>query len=299
MTDLNSASPSPLETFESHRKLLFGIAYRMLGGVADAEDMVQETFLKWRTQDHAGIRSARAWLTTTVSRLCLDELRSARVRREEYFGIWLPEPLLMSGEETAGLGVAARDSINPAVMMIMEALAPEERAVFILREVFDYDYAEISTMLEKSEAACRQMCKRARDRVAARDTRFNVDPRETEALVGKFMQACATGDLTALLSTLAPGAISISDGGGVVPSGPIPIRGADKVARLLLSARTRTPEGATATFTVVNGLPGLVLATGEGAIYAVVAFELAEDGRIGGIYAVTNPNKLRGIRDKG
>ena len=231
-------------TFEQYRSLLFSIAYRMLGGVAEAEDMVQDTFLRWQLQAGKEIESAKALLTTIVTRLCIDHLKSARHRREHYVGVWLPEPLMETHDRDPAQAAELADSLTNAFMLIVETLSPVERAVFLLREVFDYDYSEVSQMVGKSEANCRQMVVRAREHLAARRPRFNADPEHAAQLVNRFLLARDQGDSQALLNLLTEDATIYSDGGGKVTASRSPIRGAERVARFFINIQPALPAGA-------------------------------------------------------
>src|SRR4051812_35256629 len=203
------------EQYVELRPRLFGIAYRMLGSVSDAEDVVQDAYLRWQQVDQAEVRSAEAFLTTIVVRLSLDVLQSARVRREQYVGPWLPEPLLVDEHDPAEVAELA-DSLSMAFLVVLEALAPDERAAFLLREVFGYDYDEIAAMLEKQPATCRQLVSRAKRRVGERRQRYDTDRRRGQELAQRFQEACATGDVDALMAMLSDDATLWTDGGGVV-----------------------------------------------------------------------------------
>jgi RNA polymerase sigma-70 factor (ECF subfamily) len=283
-----------LEVFNEHRKLLMATAYRMLGSAADAEDVVQEAFLRWQRAPEEEIRSARAYLTTIVTRLCLDQLRSARAQREQYVGPWLPEPVITGPgsfapdpEDAAVLS----DSLSMAFLVLLESLAPAERVAFLLREVFEYEYAEVAEALGKSEEACRQLVSRARARIAARRPRFEASREERERLTSGFMQACATGDMEALLGVLAPDVTFYSDGGGKVPAAINPVGGADRVGRLILGLLAKAPPSYTAVPTEINGEPGYVMYV-DGKPDGAVTLHI-EGGRIADIYVVRNPDKLR------
>lgn len=279
--------------FDEHRSHLFAVAYRMLGSVADAEDAVQESFIRWR--DVAGeVASPRAYLTTIVTRLCIDQLRAARARREEYVGPWLPEPVVTEGPARADAVLELADSLAIAFLVLLESLSPLERAAFLLREVFDYDYGEIAEILDRSEPACRQLVSRARDHVAARRPRFDASREHRDEITDRFVAACATGDMNGLLDLLAADITLWSDGGGKVPSATKPILGADRVARFLLGILAKAPPGLTTRRTEINGEPGFVAAVGERVISAMTLH--VGDDRIEGIYIVTNPEKLLGVR---
>lgn len=283
------------DAFQEHRPLLFSIAYRMLGSVADAEDMVQETFLRWQKQDAAGLKSAKAWLVSTVTRLSIDQLRSARRRREEYVGVWLPEPLVGADEGAASPAkqAALTDSLGLAFMHLLEDLAPLERAVFMLREAFDYDYAEIAKIVEKSEANCRQLFSRAKSHLAQRELGDEPAGEKAERVVQQFLQACATGDMQSFLTVLTDDAVMYSDGGGKVRSALKPIRSAEFIGRLFMGIRRRSLAKARVEIVRVNGQVGAIFRLVNGnAIVAAFAFR---GERIQTVYWVSNPDKLRGL----
>lgn len=286
-----NAQPSVLSAFQENRPLLFGIAYRMLGSVAEAEDMVQETFLRWQRQSSAEVKSAKAWLSAAITRLCIDHLRSARKRREEYVGVWLPEPLVEEHGTTSGKTEALADSLSTAFLVLLETLSPAERAVFLLREVFEYDYPEIGRILDKNEVNCRQMVRRAREHVAAGKSRFEADPAHSERLVQQFLQTCRQGDTEGLLTLLASDVILYSDGGGKVPAAPRPVAGADRVARFLIGVSKIGRANLETRFAIVNSAPG-VLVYRDGHLSQTTTIE-AVDGRIRAIYIVRNPEKLK------
>lgn len=279
-----------LPAFQENRPLLFGIAYRMLGSVTEAEDMVQEAFLRWQRQPIEEIRSAKAWLTSTVTRLCIDHLRSARVRREEYVGVWLPEPLLGNAADASHQAVALADSLSTAFLVLLETLSPAERAVFLLREVFEYEYAEIARITDKSEASCRQMVRRAREHVSAGKSRFPANPGYHERLVGQFLDTCQQGDTEGLLSLLSEDTVLYSDGGGKVIAAPRPIAGAARVARFLVSVSKLAPQRTEHRFAIVNAAPGLLRFL-DGKLIQTTTFEIIDD-RIQALYIMRNPDKL-------
>ena len=222
--------------FALHRRLLFTVAYQMLGSAADAEDVVQETWLRWADVDRAAVRDPRAYLVRIVTRQSLNRLRTLARRRETYVGEWLPEPLLTSPDVAADVELA--DSISIAMLTVLETLAPAERAVFVLREVFDIPYEEIAEAVGKSPAAVRQIARRARDHVAARRPRMPVSPTEQQQVVDRFLAAIRHGDLQGLLDVLAPDVVAVADGGGLAPAVRHPIQGAQRVARLLIGLRS-------------------------------------------------------------
>ncbi len=275
-----------------YRPLLFSIAYRMLGRVTEAEDMVQEAFLRWhRQEDVSGILEPRAWLTTAITRLCIDQMRSARRQREEYVGTWLPEPII--DEKPADDDLA--DSLSTAFMLILEELSPVERAVFLLREAFGHDYAAISEIVGKSEANCRQMVTRAKARLGRAEEPKPTSTEEAERLVKEFITATRTGELSDLIALLTEDAVLYSDGGGKVRAVIRPIYGPDKIGRMFIGLRRFvTGEPSPARFVRINGSPGVLYRSGDGNLNAVtMAFE---GGKLKAIYIVRNPDKLTGIR---
>lgn len=283
----------PPDPFTQHRPLLFSIAYRMLGSVMDAEDMVQETFLRWQQAAENEVQSPKAYLTAIITRLCIDHLRSARVQRESYLGPWLPEPLLT--DDTTGTAELATlsDSLSMAFLVLLEKLSPLERAVFLLREVFDYDYAEIAAIVGKTEANCRQLVRRARQHLSNGRPRFQTSPTEQQTLTIQFAQACATGDLDGLLQVLAEDITLWSDGGGKVSAARRPILGSDRVARFLLGLVKKAPPDLATRFARVNGRPGFVTYVGGNPLM-VLSLETG-NGRIQAIHIVVNPDKLKTI----
>jgi len=284
----------PSEPLEEHRALLFAIAYRMLGTVSDAEDLVQETYLRWRRALATGevIANPKGWLTTTLTHLCIDQLRSARVRREAYIGPWLPEPIVTDPAADPVEGVALAESLSLAFLTVLERLNPVERAIFLLHDVFGYEFVEIAPIVGREVANCRQIARRARAAIQRARPRFPLQPGERERLTREFMRACTVGDLPALVATLAEDITVWSDGGGRVQAARKPVRGADKAARFLLHiVADGATHGATFTPTTVNGQPGVLIGAPEGP-YGVVAFDIAA-GRIREIDIVINPEKLR------
>jgi RNA polymerase sigma-70 factor, ECF subfamily len=282
------------QEFEAARGQLFAVAYRMLGSIADAEDVLQDAYLRWQSADRADVESATAYLTTIVTRLCLDLLGSARVRREQYVGPWLPEPLISTVDEDPADRAELADSLSMAFLVLLESLTPLERAAFLLREVFGYEYAELSRTLERDEAACRQLVSRARGHVDAGRPRFDASRAESERLTGEFLQACGTGDVTTLMSLLSPDVVLWSDGGGVISAARRPIVGADNVARFLVGIAQSEFASAggdvTAEGTVVNGAPGAIVRV-HGRPSAVMALDLL-GGQVVGVRIVRNPDKL-------
>lgn len=285
-------------TFEEHRGLMFGVAYRMLGSVAAAEDIVQDAYLRFR---NAGEQPAnpRAYLVTVVTRLCLDELKAARSQREQYIGPWLPEPLVRLGGDTPSPEEAAEreDSVSMAFLVMLEALGPVERAVFLLREVFDYDYGDIAPVVRKSEVACRQVFRRARERIAERQHRFTTSYEQRRDLTLRFLQAANEGNLAGLMEILSADVVAVSDGGGKSTAALNPVYGADRVARFVVGISRKEPV-ARVELVEVNGQPGLLFMSKSGRVTSVAVVEEV-DGRIAAIYAIRNPDKLRHIGENG
>lgn len=281
------------DVFDRHRPLLFSIAYRMLGSVMEAEDIVQEAFLRWERADDSQVRSPRAYLSSVATRLCMDQLRSARMRREEYVGPWLPEPLPTGAESDAAEATILDESLSMAFLVLLESLSPVERAVFLLREVFDYDYPEVSRIVGKSEANCRQISHRARQAVAARRPRFEASREQEEHLTQRFVEVCTGGDMEGLLGLLSEDITLWSDGGGRVRAALNPIQGADRVSRFLFGILGKTSPGFVVRQTSINGRPGIVGYVDESPM-GVVTLDIAED-RIQTIRIVVNPEKLRAV----
>lgn len=279
------------ETFQRHRRRLLGIAYRMLGSTADAEDVLQDAWLRWNESDTEGLRSAEAWLVTIVTRLAIDRLRAARSEREVYPGFWLPEPVVEPLDEDSPQALLERaDEVSMALLKVLEQLAPEERAAFVLRQAFDMDYGDLAAALGKSEAACRQLVHRATGRVQAGRPRFEADPASHRRLVEAFAAAAARGDLDAMRALFTDEAALVSDGGGKVRSFDFVLQGARRLA-LLYFAVARRHAGQVAYRVVrVNGQPGVVRFV-DGALESVHAFEF-DGGRIAAIHVQRNPDKL-------
>ncbi|MFJ8166370.1 RNA polymerase sigma-70 factor [Streptomyces sp. NPDC096136] len=276
------------DAFVAHRNLLFTVAYEMLGSAADAEDVLQETWLRWVGVDLAQVREQRAYLVRITTRQALNRLRSLQRRKEAYVGQWLPEPLLTAPDVAEDVELA--ESVSMAMMLVLETLSPTERAVFVLREAFDFGYEEIAAAVDKTPAAVRQIAHRARKHVDARRPRQAVPRSAASAAVESFLRAVETGDPQTLLDVLAPDVVLIGDGGGFKQAALRPIGGADKVARFLLGGLGKTRLPLTLTPTLVNGTPALV-AHLDGELDGVMAMRI-EDGRISGLYYVRNPEKL-------
>ena len=276
------------EAFLTHRNLLFTVAYELLGSAADAEDVLQETWLRWAGVDLATVRDQRAYLVRITARQALGRLRTLGRRKESYVGPWLPEPLLTAPDVAEDVELA--DSVSMAMLLVLENLTPTERAVFVLREVFDLAYDEIAEAVGKSPAAVRQIAHRARAHVAARRPRGLISPAETRDALEAFQRATETGDLQALLDLLAPDVVFLGDGGGVKQAVLRPVVGADRVARLLAIGLNRIAAIASLQPVQVNGYPALILRL-NGEIDAVIAVRI-DDGLISGLYSVRNPEKL-------
>ena len=276
------------EAFVTHRNLLFTVAYEILGSAADAEDVLQETWLRWVGVDLGEVRDQRAYMVRIATRQALSRLRSLGRRKESYVGPWLPEPLLTSPDVAEDVELA--DSVSMAMLLVLETLAPTERAVFVLREVFELGYAEIAEAVDKSPAAVRQIVHRAKAHVAARRPRGVVSPAETRAALEAFQQAVQTGDLQRLLDVLAPDVVALSDGGGVKQALPRPMVGAQRVARLLAAHFEFFGGQEQIESAQVNGGPALIIRH-DGQIDSVVAVRF-DDGLVTGLYVVRNPEKL-------
>jgi RNA polymerase sigma-70 factor (TIGR02957 family) len=274
------------DAFRLHRSLLFTVAYEMLGSAADAEDVVQETWLRWSGVDHTTVRDPRAYLVRIVTRQALNRVRTVSRRREEYVGEWLPEPLLTSPDVADDIELA--ESVSMAMLTVLETLGPDERAVFVLREVFETPYEEIAEAVGKSQAAVRQIAHRAREHVAARRPRVAVSTSEQQAVVERFLAAVRSGDVQGLLDVLAPDVVLVADGGGVAQAARRPVEGASRVAAFLQNVSRLSDVDVRVVW--INGAPAARVDIG-GALDTAVSVTV-EDGRIRRIYAVRNPNKL-------
>jgi RNA polymerase sigma-70 factor (TIGR02957 family) len=292
-----------LTAFDRHRRLLFSVAYQMLGSVADAEDVVQDAWLRWSAADRTAVADPRAYLVQIASRLALDRLKAAHTRRESYVGPWLPEPLMTGAEPVAGGGAPpdpseaaeVAEQVSLAMLVVLETLSPAERAVFVLREVFGMPVGEVAAALDRSEAAVRQMAHRAKEHVQARQPRFDVDQRSQREVTERFFTAVAGGDIEALLAALAPDVVLISDGGGKATAARRPITGADKVARFLvgIAEKGASIPGLRLEVAEVNGLAAIVGWVGAepfGSVSLAVA-----GGRIEQVLVMVNPDKLAGL----
>lgn len=292
MTDVAaSSSESVLAEFQRHRPTLFGIAYRMLGSVADAEDVLQDAWLKWSAAAGEGVDQPRAYLARIVTNLSLNRLKSAAVRRESYVGPWLPEPLV-SAEDEAGSAIEQAEAVSLAMLVVLETLSPLERAVFVLRDVFGYSSGEIAAMLNRSETSVRQVGSRARAHVQARRPRYDAPADVRRRVTDEFLAACVGGDLNKIMAMLAPDVAAWTDGGGKIKAALRPVRGADRVARWTLGVMRKSLPEPGMRPVLVNGQPG-VLITSVGQPDTVAAIDLDADGKITAIRLIRNPDKLR------
>jgi RNA polymerase sigma-70 factor (TIGR02957 family) len=285
------------EAFEANRELLFAVAYRMLGTVADAEDAVQDAWLRWSAAPRPDVTQPRAYLVKTVTHLALNRLRSARARREAYVGPWLPEPLLTAAPDAAGRAELA-ESVSLAMLVVLESLTPEERAVFVLHEVFGFTHPEIAAAIGRTGTSVRQLMHRAREHVQARRPRFDVDAGQQREVTERFLAAAAGGDIDQLMMVLAPDVTLIADGGGQAKAPLRPITGATKVARFLAAVSRRPYGGADVSDMVVetaeiNGGPGTVITAGGKPVAALTT--VITGGRISAIHVIANPDKLQGL----
>ncbi|MBZ6176895.1 RNA polymerase sigma-70 factor [Streptomyces olivaceus] len=284
------------DVFEEHRPVLLGVAYRMLGRLADAEDVVQEAWLRWSGADRSAVREPRGYLVRVTIRLAVDRLRQIKSRGETYVGPWLPEPCVThfgnAGPDTAEQAVLA-DSVSLAVLVVLESLSPLERAVFVLREAFGYPYAEIAAMLERGESAVRQLAGRARRHVDERRPRYDVDPAQRRDLTERFLAAAAGGDLAALLELLAPDVRLVGDSGGKSRAPLRELEGSDKVARFLQGAARKSVPDLTHRLLEINGGPALLVLSG-GTPDSVFQLDVS-GGRVQAVYIIRNPDKLRSL----
>lgn len=284
---------SQVETFNEYRPLLFSIAYRMLGRATEAEDILQEAYLRWANVKMDEVQSAKAYLSSIVTRLCLDYLRSAQAQREVYVGPWLPEPLLTTQLPDVAESVEKADSLSLAFLVLLENLSPIERAVFLLHEIFDYDYSEVAAIVGKREANCRQMVHRAREHLVARRPRFEVDEQQRQRITTQFMAACASGDLNGLINLLTTDVMLMSDGGGKALAARKPLQGAEVVARFLLGITKKAQFSTELRLANINGQPGLIGYVKQQPI-AVMTLDIAGE-RVRNVEIVVNPDKLRNI----
>jgi RNA polymerase sigma-70 factor (ECF subfamily) len=292
-TQVNSGenTANTAEIFNQYRALLFSIAYRMLSSATDAEDIVQEAFVRWLQAGAAEVQSPKAYLSTVVVRLCLDQLRSARARREVYAGQWLPEPIATGGRHELAETVMLAESLSFAFLVMLERLQPLERAVFLLREVFDYDYAEIAAIVGKTAAYCRQILHRAHEHLGQRRGRQAVSREQRERITTQFLRASTSGDMQGLLALLTDDIVFTGDGGGKAPTAKMPVQGPDKVARGMFGALQKWYSAAQGGIAEVNGQPAIVGYL-NGQPMGVILLDIDGD-RVRHIYTVLNPDKLR------
>jgi RNA polymerase sigma-70 factor, ECF subfamily len=285
------------EVFEEYRGLMFAVAYRMLGAIADAEDAVQDAWLGWSAASRADVADPRAYLVRIVTNTALNRLRAVRARREAYIGPWLPEPLLTQAGPDAAERAELAESVSVAMLVVLESLTPDERAVFVLHEVFGFDHPEIAAALGRSAPAVRQLAHRAREHVQARRPRFDVDWDQQREVTARFLAAAAGGDIEGLMTVLAPDVTLLTDGGGKTRAALRPISGASKVARWLVGIAGRPDLGGAADLNLepaeINGTPGTLITTGGGAV-AVLTLAVAA-GQVTGIQLLVNPDKLTAI----
>ena len=279
--------------FEAERPRLARLAYRMLGSLADADDVLQEAYLRWTREERTSVAAPGPYLSSIVVRLCIDQRRLVEARKESYVGPWLPEPIVESDQPGPADRAETAETISLALLVVLESLSPVERAAFLLRRVFDYGYDEISSVLEKSQPNCRQLVHRAEQYIHQRRPRFDAEPRQAEAITGAFLQACSTGDLDGLVRLLSDDVVVYSDGGGKVPAARAPVRGADHVARFFLGVVKKAPADAEYRRVRVNGQPG-VMTISAGAVVNVLTLDIV-DGKVATCYAIRNPEKLARI----
>jgi RNA polymerase sigma-70 factor, ECF subfamily len=276
--------------FEEYRHVLSRLAYRMLGSKSDADDVMQEAYMRWTKVSRDSVKSPRAYLHSIVTHLCIDQRKTIDERKQTYIGPWLPEPIVEAASTVAQDRVEAAESVSMALLLILESLSPAERAAYLLRRIFDYPYEEISEILGKPEPGCRQLVSRAETRILEKRPRFEADPVKVERLTETFIQACSTGDLEGLVQLLAADAVLYGDGGGKVAAALAPIRGAEHIARFFLGIMRKAPPSLEIRRVRVNGQPGL-LAVVQGEIVNLLTFDVV-DGRIATCFAVRNPEKL-------
>ncbi|MFF5538008.1 RNA polymerase sigma-70 factor [Streptomyces cinerochromogenes] len=287
------------QVFHTHRRLLFSVAYRLLGSAADAEDTVQDAWIKWSAAERSQVADPKAYLTRIVSNLALERLRSTRHKRETYVGPWLPEPIL-TGSDASEI-VTDAESVSMAMLVVLETLSPLERAVFVLKEVFGFSHAEIAEAVERTEAAVRQAAHRAREHVRARRPRFTADRSRQREATEQFLAAAAGGDVNALMELLCPDVTLWTDGGGKVRQALRPVVGATTVAAWFASIGTVSYQGVEpadmkAELVEINAGPGIVF-SGHGRVIATLTFDFDADGRIATLHNVANPDKLQAVAD--
>jgi RNA polymerase sigma-70 factor, ECF subfamily len=283
-----------LEVFNQYRSLMFAIAYRMLGSATDAEDMMQEAWIRWQSTQTV-VRSPKAFLSRIITRLCIDQLRSARVQREKYIGIWLPEPLMTEAMNESGDNAELAESLSFAFLTLLQCLSPTERAIFLLREVFDYDYSDIAITVGKSTSNCRQIVRRARQHLVLRRPSISLSPQQKEEIVEQFLTSWNQGDLHTLIALMAEDVTFWSDGGGQVTAVQHPLKGCQKVARFLVALRrSRLIPILDSQIVRINDQPG-ILNVVEGNPQSTFSFEFSGQS-IQSIFAVVNPKKLKGVK---
>lgn len=281
--------PELVAEFEEHRDHLSRIAYRMLGTRADVDDVLQEAFLRWTNSERSDVRSPRAFLSTTVTRLCIDRRREIDARKETYIGPWLPEPMVEFEVATPERAEMA-ESVSLALMHVLESLSAAERAAYLLRTMFDYDYSEIAAVLEKSEPSCRQLVSRATAHVQAERPRFEASAEDVQRITDEFLLACSTGNLQGLVQLLHDDAVMLSDGGGKATAAQVPIIGSDRISRFWIGIFKKTPDNARIARCRVNGQPGYAMYLGD-ELVTLFSIEL-DEGRIKRVFVVRNPDKL-------
>ena len=294
-----TAVKSRSDIFESTRPLLFSIAYRMLGSVTDAEDVVQESFLRWLEAPETEVRAPRAYLATIVTRLAINQLQSAQSRRETYVGPWLPEPIMTEHAPDPSEPIELAESLSMAFLLMLERLSPTERAVLLLHDVFDFDYEEIARIIDKSEVNCRQLLARAKKHIGEPRARYDADPAQADRLLNRFVEATRAGDIDGLVGLLSEDITFWADGGGKVPGAATrPIHGAESVARFVAQrARGGKDRGGQVRLTRINGQPGFIVDV-QGKPQAALILGI-RDGRIHDIYAIANPDKLVALSSPG
>jgi RNA polymerase sigma-70 factor (TIGR02957 family) len=277
------------ETFAEHRPLLFTIAYEILGSAADAEDVLQDSYVRWSTVDHASVDHPRAYLAQIVARQALNQLRSRKRRREEYVGAWLPEPIRT--EPDASEDALLAESVSIAMMLLLETLSPDERAVFVLREVFRFSHREIAHAVDRSEESVRQLARRARAHVQERRKRFEPQPHAAREIADRFLSASTTGDIQSLMDMMAPDVVALADGGGKMPVPRAPLVGRTRVAHFVAGATRRGLPDMTVDVGTFNGLPSLLFSSGEQPD-SLLVIETADDGLVRRLFIIRNPDKL-------
>jgi RNA polymerase sigma-70 factor (ECF subfamily) len=283
--------------FEELRPTLGRLAYRMLGSLPDADDVVQDAYLRWSAEDRGDVKSARAYLCAIVTRLCIDRRQSIEERKKRYIGPWLPDPVVEAGAGDPAGRMETAESVSIALLLVLESLTPVERAAYLLRRIFDYGYDEIGEILGKTGVNCRQLVSRAEEHIRARRPRFEARPEEAERLTSAFLAACSSGDMQGLLEVLAPDSVLYSDGGGKAAAALAPIVGHDRIARMFLGILKKAPAGLRIRRVRVNGQPGL-LAMVDGQVVQVLTFDVV-DGRVATCYVVRNPEKLARVEPIG